>query len=416
MTGTGILKIEIRARRRRGFSAVFLTLILGAMVTMTLVFVHGAAQKAGESIHDSVLRLAGLSVLGEYDLDLYQRYHILAHGKNEEEISQLIQMYGNETFRNKRPMDLIRSDLQAVEVSLKKYSLMDGERLEKELSEIMVYRIAREKIRSPEVKKPDSERPQRELKNQKVISTLPSGGKDNWTLLTQAITNLSPNALEGLITRGHRYYLVNEYIQYYFSHDKEGKSSEHPAFFRNETEYLLYGDFSDTENKKRFLNDFTGLRTGLNLYHIIQDPEKMQELSTLANLTAPGPGAPAAQGVLASAWAFSEALNDRKILDGGGKVPILKKKENWALSIENLHRQEGGVLYPAVQEGKNYGEYLELFLYFANHEKKLLRIMDLIQINMKTQTDSRFTMAGRYKGFEFTAFLNGKAYHYEKSY
>jgi hypothetical protein len=59
----------------------------------------------------------------------------------------------------------------------------------------------------------------------------------------------------------------------------------------------------------------------LNLIHILKDPEKMEELSTLANLTAPGPGAPAAQGVLASAWALSEAWNDRKMLDAGEKNP-----------------------------------------------------------------------------------------------
>lgn len=401
---------------KRGFSAVFLTLILGSMVTLTLTFVHAAAQKAGESTADSVFRLAALSVLGEYDLELYQRYGILAHGRSEDEIDRLIRMYADTTFRNKRPMDLIRSDLQSVEASLKQYSLLDRERMEKELSEIMVFRLAREKLKGPEPAIPEGDRPTRELKNQKIIQSLPSEGKDNLTLLTQAILSLTPENLEGLMTKGHRHYLINQYIKSHFNHDKEDKSREYPTFFRNETEYILYGDFSDLENKKRFLNDFIGLRTALNLIHILNDPEKMQELSTLANLTAPGPGAPAAQGVLASAWALSEAWNDRKMLDAGEKIPILKGKEHWALSIENIHRMEGGILFPAVREGKDYAGYLELFLVFSSQEKKLSRIMDLIQINMKLQTDSRFSLAGRYKGFEFRAMVNGKVYYVEKSY
>ena len=401
---------------KRGFSAVFLTLILGSMVTLALTFVHAAAQKAGESTADSVFRLAALSVLGEYDLELYQRYGILAHGRSEEEIDQLIQMYANTTFRNKRPMDLIRSDLQAVEVSLKQYSLMDRERMEKELSEIMVFRLAKEKMKGPGPPITAENRPNRELKNQKIIHSLPSEGKDNLTLLTQAILNLTPENLESLLTKGHRYYLINEYIKAYFNHDKEGKSGEYPTFFRNEIEYILYGDFADQENKKRFLNDFTGLRAALNLIHILKDPEKMEELSTLANLTAPGPGAPAAQGVLASAWALSEAWNDRKLLDAGEKIPLLKGKEHWALSIDNLHRMEGGIIFPAIRDGKDYAEYMELFLAFSSQEKKLFRIMDLIQINMKLQTDRHFSLAGRYKGFEFRATVNGKAYYVEKSY
>ena len=42
--------------------------------------------------------------------------------------------------------------------------------------------------------------------------------------------------------------------------------------------------------------------------------------------------------------------------------------------------------------------------------------MDLIQINMKLQTDSRFSLAECYKGFDFLATVNGKAYYVEKSY
>lgn len=402
---------------KRGFSAVFLTLILGSMVTLALTFVHAAAQKAGESTADSVFRLAALSVLGEYDLNLYERYGILAHGRSEEEIDQLIRMYANTTFRNQRPMDLIRNNLESVEVSLKKYSLMDRERMERELSEIMVFQLARDKMKGgePEESRADN-RPARELKNQKILQSLPSGGKDNLTLLSQSILNLTPKNLEGFLTNGHRYYLTNQYIKAYFSHDKEDKTREYPVFFRNETEYILYGDFTDRENKKRFLNDFTGLRTALNLIHILQDPEKMQELSTLANLTAPGPGSAAAQGVLASAWALSEAWNDRKMLDAGEKIPLLKGKEHWALSIDNIHRMEGGILFPAVRDGKDYAGYLELFVAISSQEKKLFRIMDLIQINMKLQTDSRFSLAECYKGFDFLATVNGKAYYVEKSY
>ncbi len=402
---------------QNGFSAVFLTLILGSMMVMTLTFVQAAAQKAAESTADSVFRLAALSVLGEYDLDLYRRYGIIAHGRSEEEIEALIRMYGNTTFRNKRPMDLLRNDLQSIEVSLAPYSLLDCQRFEDELAEIMVLRLAGNALRSmPEAAKGSDQRPQRKLKNKNVLKTLPSGGKGNLSLVTQAILEFSPEQLGNMVTKAHRYYLANEYAKHYFSHDKESKLPEAPAFFRNEMEYLLYGADSDWENKNRFLNDFTALRTALNLAHILSDAAKMKELTALANTVAPGPGAPAALATLTAAWALSEAINDRKILNEGGTVPLLKQSVHWALSIENLHRQEGGAIYPSVRAGKNYAEHLELFLYLANHEKKLLRMMDLIQINMKLECDRNFTMSSRCKGFAFVATVSGKAYSYEKEY
>ena len=62
------------------------------------------------------------------------------------------------------------------------------------------------------------------------------------------------------------------------------------------------------------------------------------------------------------------------------------------------------MLEPETSEGLNYKGYLILLLFFEDREAKLVRIMDLIQINMKGNYDSGFSMAGSYAGFQ----LNGE--------
>ena len=122
----------------------------------------------------------------------------------------------------------------------------------------------------------------------------------------------------------------------------------------------------------------------------------------MAAVLTPGPEAAVTQAALVLAWAAGEAANDVARLEKGGCVPLMKTDEDWMLSLEGVLENlfEGKVLEPENNDGLNYKGYLTLLLFFEDRQAKLIRVMDLIQINMKGNYDSGFSMAHSYAGFQ----------------
>ena len=61
------------------------------------------------------------------------------------------------------------------------------------------------------------------------------------------------------------------------------------------------------------------------------------------------------------------------------------------------------------QDGLCYEDYLFLLLCFKDRESKLIRIMDLIQLNIKGQADEHFDMSRCYAGFSFRSIVHRRA-------
>ncbi|HQC82605.1 MAG TPA: DUF5702 domain-containing protein, partial [Bacillota bacterium] len=68
-------------------------------------------------------------------------------------------------------------------------------------------------------------------------------------------------------------------------------------------------------------------------------------------------------------------------------------------AIEGIMNEAGES--PEEQEGLDYEDYLFLLLCFKDKESKLIRIMDLIQLNLKGTADEDFDMSRCYSGFSF---------------
>ena len=66
--------------------------------------------------------------------------------------------------------------------------------------------------------------------------------------------------------------------------------------------------------------------------------------------------------------------------------------------------------------GLNYDEYLLIMICALNDNVRLLRIMDLIQINMKYRYYADFNMMEYYTGVRFTIEANGKSHEFEDAY
>ncbi len=251
----------------------------------------------------------------------------------------------------------------------------------------------------------------RVLKNQKVIKGLPSAG-----LLQQDEFLISFNAnLESLfnmkeqIEKGVNNIQVNEYILRYMANRQSELGTN--RFFSNEVEYILYGNKSDSKNYTEFENNFLILRTGLNMVHIFSNPQKMKEVSALAAAITPGPWALATELLIITAWATVEAENDLKLLEDKTGVALIKKESDWAISIDSLIN--GGlknIIRPKeAANGLLYEDYLRLFLLIEPREVKLLRTMDLIQINIKGNNNENFSMKEYYCGFDYHAFITKRS-------
>ena len=148
-------------------------------------------------------------------------------------------------------------------------------------------------------------------------------------------------------------------------------------------------------------------------------------------------------------------MDDYKLLINGRKVPLLKARNSWAISLENItkkatvskpanHENTGGtdtetgsgtdaetgdesqptVTFPEEAPlidmdnpyGENYEEYLSLMAYLMDENVKLLRMMDLIQINMREQYYGGFRIADYNTGVHAVLRINGKDYAVQKEY
>ncbi len=238
------------------------------------------------------------------------------------------------------------------------------------------------------------------LRNRTVMEGLPSVKMEVSSGVLRGLDVPRTSESENLLSMVRNNYYVNQYVRAMFRDRLDGTNQERSTFFQNEIEYLLCGGYSDRQNGKKTSAYLFTFRTGLNLITIYADPSMREELTTLALSMAPGPTAVLAQAILAGVWAAAEGVNDVRLLLNGETVPLWKTKENWALPLECVFEVAGGTpVRPTKVEGSVYKDYLTLFLNLLEQETKLVRIMDLIQLNLKGGCDSSFEMSDCAGGF-----------------
>jgi len=404
--------------RNRGFSAAFLTMIFGVMIMLTFAFIRLSSEKAVVSSCDAVFSLAGQSVLSEFDLELKENYGLMAYGLNQSQVAGRLTYYANANLQSKRELNMIPMKLERVEVNNKEYSMIDADELEESILSCMKFKMAENVIirRTRQESSTRRDEAGRTLLNEKMIEALPSSGIKGSGFFADIILNGGNLSLKEAFQAGTIRFVVDSYITTFFKCGGNSRKITRETFFENEQEYILYGKTGDRENRKKFLDDFIKLRTGLNLSHIYTDRLKVKQIALLANLLTPGPASVGTQALIAGVWSYSEALNDAKLLEAGEKVPIIKAAANWALCIDSYERSEGGCIQPPVMSGYTYEDYLRMFLYLEDRETKLLRIMDLIQINLAGTYDENFLLGGYYTGYSCELVVNGKNFSYEEEY
>lgn len=448
---------------KKGNLSVMLSMFFASLLLIAVVLVNTSSKVSNYSYCDCVLQLAGRSILSEYHLALKENYGIMAFKSYNKEVNNKIKFYANSSFKektNENNLTLIKPKLKNVECNMNSYSLTNVDNLENDIIDFMKYPKLRSKQEGVESYKGEGD--YAHLVNQKVINNLPSKNlQSDYFNIKEIVSNGIPS-LEELMSNNTKNLIVNEYILNNFNY-RLGLESNTETFFRNEAEYILYGDFSDEENKNKFIRNFKALRVLLNTLHICLDKEKRIQIETAAATITPGPEAAVTAIILTEVWAYAEAVNDAKLLVAGENVALYKKGDNWAIDLDSLIKRRNGkentklntlikentnkdnskpnslienstnknsskvdsainesmsttYIKPNSDKGLDYKDYLRVFLYFEDRETKLMRMMDLIQINIQGGFDESFYIKDCYIGLDYKANVNGQEYAYVQIY
>lgn len=192
--------------------------------------------------------------------------------------------------------------------------------------------------------------------------------------------------------------------------------SEEDKAVKYELEYLIGGMNSDEKNFSQAVTDVLAIREGLNLVHIIMDQEKRKEAEALAGVITGVTGTAPLTGLVAffvmSIWAMGEAIIDVRRLLQGEKVAFIKSRDNWRLSLQGLLDSGSSGSFKGEgsdNNGISYTGYLKLLLFLSHSTRQYYRLMDVIQMNLRT-TDTEFRMTHCVYGAEIQG--KGRGQHF----
>lgn len=399
---------------KKGNFAVFAAMAFSSMMIMVIAAINSAHTAAISSKAECFGNLWCKSILGEYDIILKERYGLFAFYGNNYETAGKINFYAENSFGDK---SYIR--YKGTEVSLEGYELTDTAALKRQIEKVILsgYKPPVTDIdesRNPEGENTDSDR---DITASWIIRGLPSQGHREKFDMTGTISKIKAGAgIKNIAGRT----AVDMYILTFFKDCMESRDLK-STYFNCEVEYILTGRLSDTEAKKKAAGKIKGLRNALNLYYLYTCSEKREAAMALAQTVMPGPGAVLVQAVILESWAYAEAENDMKILYDKKTVPLLKKDSDWALSLENVFADEtaGKYIAPASISDKGYGQYedyIRILLCGMSEETKLLRVMDLIQVNMKYSYYGSFLLKDYHTGLDYEITVNGEKHEFKDSY
>jgi len=167
-----------------------------------------------------------------------------------------------------------------------------------------------------------------------------------------------------------------------------------------EIEYILSGKNTDKENFREIAKKLLMVRYAADAVYIMNS-EKRTEVEAVTEVIgiilglAPDATKPIADLILL-AWAFGESVNDLVRLLAGERVPLTKNDEDWKMPLWGLIDIKG-FAKPTGSKGTgfSYEDYLRIFLFVMNKNDKVMRAMDVIEMNLrKTEGNRNFRIDG----------------------
>lgn len=185
--------------------------------------------------------------------------------------------------------------------------------------------------------------------------------------------------------------LVGQYIFDKFSTFVDNDDS---GLLNYEVEYIIGGNKSDKENLEKVVNEIMVIREGFNLAFLMKDNVKRNEAYEAALAITGFTGMPVVvritQFLILGAWAYAESVVDVKDLLSGYRVKLMKGENEWNLSLAGIKNLSSTDSEREKRAGLSYKEYLRVMLFTQNQSEQILRIMDMIEVNVQNQYNSNF--------------------------
>lgn len=395
---------------KKGSITILICLFFSSLMILITAYIGAAKATALSGTVKSLGLLWGESVLAEYDLNLYNRYGIFGFYGQPADIGGKFDFYANKSFERKKYVSYEGSTIR-----LYNYALIDTNVFKKQIVKCGKHTLANKDLNIKDIVSVKYEDSASSPDN--LFEGLPSGGQSSGLSVLDAVGALkSMNSIKNLFKQSSDVYFENKYIESYFKNmiDDRGLGKTH---FQNEEEYILCGKLTDEGNANAVRIKLIGVREALNLAYALSNEKMCAEAMAAAEILTPGPPAVATQKALLAAWALAESNNDYKLLIKGHRVPLMKNSQTWAIDLESiLENREEGMIFTGVDEGESYGEYLSGFLALMDENVKLLRIMDLIQINNRAFYYGSFMLKNYSAGLEYALQVNGKKYEFTRDY
>lgn len=185
--------------------------------------------------------------------------------------------------------------------------------------------------------------------------------------------------------------LALEYADRYFSDYREPGENHALSY---ELEYLLCGRASDRDNLEGVAGRLLLFREAANVTYLLSDSGKRNEAHALAELLAGFTGNPVIVRVvqigIIAAWAYIESILDVRALLDGDRIALVKQGNQWTSSLGSFSEVAGREHKAQnCENGLSYQDYLKGFLFFADRNEWSVRMMDLIEKNLRLAPDSQ---------------------------
>lgn|GEM_PF-3478981 len=187
------------------------------------------------------------------------------------------------------------------------------------------------------------------------------------------------------------------YAQKYFGCFGERKS---PSVLSYEREYLLFGSSKDRTNLSQTVLSLIAIRSVFAMAALLQNQNKLQQLEAFAVSVAGCTGIPILVSVLKYSmvflWALEEAVVETAALMDGKNILLVDSEGH--ISFSELFLFNPGIVEAKIREWKRlpggfgYEEYLTVLSLLQTTEKKVYRMMDLIQENIRKNYRDSFRM------------------------
>lgn len=169
-------------------------------------------------------------------------------------------------------------------------------------------------------------------------------------------------------------------------------------------EYVLCGNSSDKDNINEIILELSAIREGINLAHLLTDTTKKNEAMAMATTMVGFTGNIAVvkvvQYLILAIWAYGESICDLRNLFKGDRIPIIKTKKDWNLSLSNLMKmnfETGTTGQNNPKEGildgtMSYEDYLKLLLAICGEDEKRMNLLSVMELHMIMLGKSDFRM------------------------